>query len=158
MSLIGRPPRPMAERFWPKVQKGPGCWLWIGGFCGKYGTISRGSKSLGCIGAHVASYEINVGPTGGLWVLHKCDNPACVRPDHLMLGTALDNTRDMIAKGRAADRRGERAPMVKLTEADVHAIRRRVRQGEKQCHVAIAFGVTQGAVSGIVNRKLWSHI
>lgn len=87
-------------RFDAKVERGEGCWVWTGlrtqyG----YGTITNGA---GCkLLAHRASWELHVGPIpDGLWVLHRCDNPPCVNPAHLFLGTHADNVRDMWAKGR----------------------------------------------------------
>jgi len=105
------PPRhPIADRFWPKVDKngsapehcpelGP-CWVWTGAHVPwGYGQIGLTGRKNGR--AHVVSWEMHNGPIpDGLWVLHKCDNPPCVRPDHLFLGTVQDNTADMIAKGR----------------------------------------------------------
>lgn len=98
---------PAAERFWKKVQKhDDGCWLWTAGTDGKgYGQfrIRLGLKTK----AHRFSYELAHGPIPkadegyhGWCVLHRCDNPACVRPEHLMLGTHQDNMRDMWQKGR----------------------------------------------------------
>lgn len=78
---------------------GDGCWEWCGSRVGAgYGRLIVEGQA---IGAHRLAYEVFVGPIpDGLWVLHHCDNPPCVNPDHLFLGTALDNTRDMLAKGR----------------------------------------------------------
>lgn len=76
-----------------------GCWLWpTRGHAFGYGMLMVEGER---IGAHVASWTRAHGPVPeGLWVLHKCDVPACVNPDHLFLGTALDNNRDKLAKGR----------------------------------------------------------
>lgn len=87
---------PIADRFWPKVQKTDVCWLWIGATSAGYGRIGRGRAK-----DHEVSWELHNGPVPhGLWVLHKCDNPPCVRPDHLFLGTQSDNMKDAEAKGR----------------------------------------------------------
>lgn len=109
----GRPygpaPRPLEQRFWPKVQKSDGCWLWIAGGDGStgYGRIREGSKTKPTLLAHRVAWELTFGPIpDDLWVLHKCDTPRCVRPDHLFLGTSGENNNDMAAKGRAAH--GER--------------------------------------------------
>ena len=91
-----------AERFWAKVTKSDGCWLWEGlrnphG----YGIFTTGGHSSRNVLAHRFSYSLNVGPVPrGLFVLHGCDVRPCVRPDHLSLGTAADNAADMVAKGR----------------------------------------------------------
>lgn len=94
-----RKTRPVEDRFWDKVRKGEGCWEWTGALTQGYGVINLGTGK-GVMRAHRLSYEINVGPVGGLWVLHKCDNPPCVRPDHLFLGDVQANNQDMLGKGR----------------------------------------------------------
>lgn len=86
-------------RFWKRAQKTDTCWLWTGAVAGfGYGVCgSRGRRAR----AHRVAYTLEVGPIPpGMQVLHRCDTPRCVRPDHLFLGTQLDNMRDMHAKGR----------------------------------------------------------
>ncbi len=98
----GRPATPPSARFWQKVQKGDGCWEWQG----SRNKLGYGITSLRgrAIRAHRVSWEIVNGPIpDGLLVCHRCDNPACVRPDHLFLGTQIDNLRDMRTKGRGND-------------------------------------------------------
>ena len=89
------------ERFWSKVEIIPGheCWEWTGGKNrGGYGTFYLAGRTLG---SHRVSYELNIGPIQeGLSVLHRCDNPGCIRPEHLFAGNQTDNISDMIAKGR----------------------------------------------------------
>jgi hypothetical protein len=89
-----------ADRFFHHVQKTDGCWLWSGyrNDVGYGYAWWRKSNRL----AHRVAWEIATGvwPPSTTHVCHSCDNPSCVRPDHLFLGTALDNIRDMIAKGR----------------------------------------------------------
>lgn len=90
------------ERFWARVQKTDGCWLWTGTIRRKYGlfTFRKAPAKWITRGAHRSSWEIHYGPIpAGLGVLHKCDNPPCVRPDHLFLGTQKDNMDDRVAKG-----------------------------------------------------------
>ena len=93
------------DRFWAKVSAPSrhDCWTWTGGRGrGGYGNIQRrvGSRRW-AVRAHRLSWELHFGPVpAGLWVLHRCDNPPCVNPDHLWLGTRLDNMRDAGRKGR----------------------------------------------------------
>lgn len=94
-------------RFWQKVKQTDGCWLWLGAKDSDgYGNIKVGNRGTH---AHRIAYALKVGhiPTG-LSVLHSCDNRSCVRPDHLFLGTQLDNVNDMAKKGRDNKARGDR--------------------------------------------------
>lgn len=101
--------RPAADRFWEKVEKGDGCWEWTAASLDGYG-IFKLSRSEGNRRAHVFAYELEIGPTEGRWVLHRCDNPPCVRPDHLFLGTNADNMQDMSAKGRSGNQKKTACP------------------------------------------------
>ena len=91
--------RSLKERFWEKVDKTGNCWIWTAAcMTNGYGQIWDGSKDRG---AHRISWILHNGPIpNNLHVLHKCDNPPCVRPDHLFLGTPIDNMLDAKAKGR----------------------------------------------------------
>lgn len=96
--------KPLTQRFWAFVKKTKGCWLWIGtlakGKWGGYGSI-RLPYGKGMIKAHRLSWEMRFGPIPkGLQVCHSCDNPACVRPDHLFVGTQSDNQKDCEKKKR----------------------------------------------------------
>lgn len=108
-------PRPLYIRFWEKVRTQPdGCWEWQGGRARfGHGLIHTGPGAR-LSQAHRVSWELNVGPVPpGACVLHRCDNPPCVNPAHLFLGTKHDNIRDMVAKGRAwwqQDREGVQVP------------------------------------------------
>lgn len=105
----GPEPRPLTERFWRHVRKTDDCWLWLGG--PGYGRLRTGGKGTPLVGPHRLAWELAYGPVpDGLIVCHRCDNPRCVRPDHLFVGTHGDNARDRERKGRG--RRGRRPPTV----------------------------------------------
>lgn len=86
------------KRFWDKVDKSGKCWLWIAARRNNYGAFKLNGKVLG---AHVVAYTLTNGPIeDGLVVCHSCDNPPCVNPSHLWLGTYSDNAKDAVTKGR----------------------------------------------------------
>ena len=130
------------------------CWLWTGhtnpqGY-GRIGT-SRGSEAT-----HRVAYELFVGPVPeGLLVLHRCDVPSCVNPNHLFVGTILDNMADMTAKGRANRPKGEKQGRSKLTDVSVRLIRTR---GLSDSEFAKLFGVSIKAVWLARTNKTWKHI
>lgn len=137
---------PLSQRFEQKVQRTEGCWLWTGALGGgkgdgRYGLI----KHQGCThGAHRVSYEMHKGPIpAGMEVMHQCDNPRCVNPDHLRLGTHLDNMRDMYSKGRRESAVGMRNGAGKLSEAQKETILRSSMPGEKL-----------GALLGVSGRRV----
>ena len=109
--MIGRPETPMTDRFWQKVAKADGCWNWTAAtFSDGYGALKR--KDGKQIKAHRYSYEIHFGDIpGNLCVCHACDNPRCVNPAHLWLGTNRENTADKTRKGRAVRLAGKLNPM-----------------------------------------------
>jgi hypothetical protein len=109
--------------------------------------------------AHRMSWTIHRGDIpDGLFVLHKCDNPICVNPDHLFLGNAQDNMTDKVRKGRQSRQRGTENPMAALDDAKVKIIRSLYRRGVSQPVIALQFGVAQTTVSGIVRKKQWRHV
>lgn len=146
---------PVGQRFWQKVIKGDGCWEWQG--CKQshgYGQIRIDHKSKL---SHRVSWEMVNGPIpDGLHVLHKCDNPACVRPDHLFLGTHEENMEDRKRKGRTTC--GEQYEHAKLTTADVIEIRQLYISGLTQRELSERFGVNRRHISRIVNRQRWSQV
>ena len=153
-----RTPVPAPERFWKHVQKTDECWVWIGG-CHADGYGSFGASRGHAIRAHQYSWQLHNGPVpDGLCVLHICDNPPCVRPDQLFLGTKLDNARDREAKGRGRQPKGEAHHNAKLTQEAVLAIRARRAQGEFCRIIAADYNVTTGLVSQIARREAWKHV
>lgn len=182
----GPKPRPLAERFWEKVDKngpiplhvpdlGP-CWVWTRGSRGGYGAFTIDSK-IRRQPAHRVAWQITIGPVpDGLFVCHRCDNRPCVRPSHLFLGTTQDNNADMVAKKRNGWRakygdkngaklhperivRGDTHPSSKLTAEAVREIRRLYSDGGvSQGVLAHRFGVTQSAIGRAIQRKTWHHI
>lgn len=151
------------DRFWSKVIKyGPDdCWLWYAHQDkDRYGrfTYVRDGKKIHAR-AHVYSWELYVGRRviPSLQVCHRCDNPSCVNPAHLFLGTTQDNTQDKFEKGRQA--MGESHGRAKLTEADVKEIRKLFATGNytKQ-KLSDLFGVVRSVIGKIVNNQLWTHV
>lgn len=146
-------------RFWRKVLKTESCWLWRGAMTASgYGSIAWGRRGdLSSVGAHRFSYEMHVGPVpDGLWVLHRCDVRACVRPDHLFLGTCQDNHDDCHAKDR--HNRGERNGRAKLTVDEISEIKGRLGAGYMPATIAVAYGVTADWVREIRRGRRWGHV
>jgi hypothetical protein len=159
--LMATKPTPLAVRFWRMVRKTDGCWLWAGAtFFHGYGAISGGRK-VGPLRAHRVSWEIHFGPIpSGLRVLHHCDTPACVRPDHLFLGTQQDNLSDMAAKhrGRRSGLPGTTNAQAKLTDEAVREARAARANGATFDSLAHRYGVSQKAIMNAVNRVTWRHV
>jgi hypothetical protein len=125
-----------------------------------YGQFVLSRPKRATCSAHRLAYEHYNGPLGsGLCVLHRCDNRACVNPDHLFAGTKQDNMDDMRAKGRDLKARGERSGRSRLTEENVRDIRERFAAGFiRQKHLASEYNVTATSIRAIVRRKTWTHI
>lgn len=172
VSVVGRPTHPretstmrrsLEERFWAKVEPtDDGCWLWTGSrFPAGYGRL----RSLAERYAHRCAWMIFNGPIpDGLHVLHHCDNPPCVRPDHLWLGTPLDNMRDRDAKGRGRHDgpikplRGSENGNARLNETSVLEIIRLAEAGVKHTEIARSFGVHPTTVDLIAAGRRWAHL
>ena len=149
--------RPLEERMLDKfrVDKVHGCWLWTGAIDKKgYGVTADGGRGFHRnILAHRASWMIHCGEIpNGLCVCHSCDNPPCINPDHLFLGTYKDNHADMDRKGRRV------LGQAKLTPIEVLTIRMLLSQGLKQQLLADTFGVTNAQVSQINRRHSWKKV
>jgi len=147
------------ERFLAQVPYRPveGCWEWTGKLQFGYGHARFRGKTEA---AHRVAWRVFRGPIPEeLNVLHQCDNRRCVRPDHLFLGTQLDNMRDMFAKGRQHDRSGENSGRAKLTEYAVKQIRLWYAEGEvTRAQLSAWYGVSTSTINDILNRKLWNKI
>ena len=167
--------RSIDERFWGKVDRSGGaeaCWPWLGAVhrAGR-GIIWASSERRAAIASRIA-YELEIGPIpDGLFVCHHCDHPLCVNPSHLFLGTPAENSADMVAKGRQCrgeqshfhlhpeQQRGESNGQAKLSEEQVHEIRRRLFAGDiSQRELGMEFGISQSQVSRISRCQEWAHI
>ncbi len=160
--------QPAVARFWAKVRKSDGCWLWTGGAPDPgYGLFWVGGRN---VGAHRFSYELHFGTVpDGLFVCHHCDVRACVRPDHLFLGTAADNSADMVRKGRSPrlfgernsnrrTRRGEDSHFARLTWTAVEEIRAIWKAGtQTQRALAEKYGVHPSLISHICAGRIWKQ-
>jgi hypothetical protein len=131
-----------------------GCWEWTAyKLRTGYGTIIIDGIVHR---AHRVSYEVHCGEIpDGLYVCHRCDNPSCINPEHLFLGTQSDNMEDMHSKDRGADLRGTKHGMAKLADADVIAIRSANYSADK---LASEFGVSKSLIFQIRRRAIWKHI
>jgi hypothetical protein len=155
--------RSLEERFWAKApERGDGCWEWRGKRdLSGYGIIRVGPKDAGELKAHRVAWELSNGPIpGGLCVCHSCDNPSCVRPDHLFVGTIGDNNRDMHAKGRAtrARARGEDHGNAVLTTDLVRALRARKRGGATYDELAREFAISRSTIAAAVLGRNWGWL
>jgi hypothetical protein len=153
----GPKPQPIAIRFWKKVRRTPDCWVWTGWTnpCG-YAQIWDQNRRRTML-VHRISWELHFGSIPhGKCVCHHCDNPSCVRPDHLFLGTLIDNNHDCIRKDRFA--RGERMKH-KLTADKVRLIRKLYVRRKVGCvQLGKRFGVNRRHITKILHRKAWAHI
>lgn len=109
--------------------------------------------------AHRLAWYLLYGPIPkGKFVLHKCDNPACVNTLHLYLGDHQDNMNDMKERGRASRLKGSKNASAKLTEGDVSLIKKRINRGESLQSIAIYFGVDRSRISRIASGHAWRHV
>lgn len=163
------------NRFWKKVDKSGNCWIWTGDRTSKgYGRISKDGVR---IGTHRYSWLIHNGTIPkGLCVCHTCDNPPCVNPDHLWLGTNLENQQDMTKKGRRVINmvglhsfegrklqlenvsRGERHIRSKFTNNKIYEVRALWETGYTINGLARTYGVAVNTMNSILKRKTWKHI
>jgi hypothetical protein len=152
------------ERFWRFVEKSDGCWIWTGKSVNQkgYGQLGGiGGRGGGAILAHRLSYQIHKGEIPeGMVVMHSCDNPSCVNPDHLSVGTQSQNILEAIAKGRKVLPKlprfsGADHPNAKFTEQDIRDIRAKPMD---DTGLAKKYGVAASTIRRIRIGQSWSHV
>lgn len=154
----------VADRFWAKVDKrGPDeCWEWkavknIGGY-GRF-ALPRGVRRQKWIVAHRVSWALDGRALPEGYILcHRCDNPGCVNPGHLFVGTHKDNARDRDSKGRRRPPVGTRNGMARLTEQQVRDIHDGASQSVPVKELSMRFGVSETQITRIVRGQSWSHV
>lgn len=149
------------KAFWSRVKISDffSCWEWQAATnSAGYGHVGRSGRHILC---HRLAWEFAYGPIrNGLCVLHKCDNPPCVNPNHLFQGTIRDNSLDMVKKGRARwnSAVGEQCAVARLSQSQVLLIRSLKSEGKSAVELGVAFGVTRGHIHKIVSGESWNHI
>lgn len=147
------------EIFWTLVKKSDGCWTWIGSLDRNgYGRFkNRPHSDL----AHRFAYVDTFGEIPkGMCVLHRCDNPPCVNPFHMFIGTRADNIADCISKGRNSRKAfpGSTNPNAILNEPYVMRIKKMLSEGIRQQQIADTFGVKKGTINNIAQGTTWKHV
>jgi len=141
------------------VEDSNGCWLWQGGKTTfGHGIIAVNRKSHL---AHRVAYKIWKDRVPlNMFVCHTCDNPKCINPDHLFIGTQDDNMKDMANKGRSNNgiQKGEKNPQSQLTDRQVRRIKRLLLNGHTRKEIANKFGVNEAVVGFISENKNWKHV
>jgi hypothetical protein len=161
---------PLYVRFWKHVDKTSECWMWTGTHTTDgYGLVRVQSPKRTNLVAHRVAWELTYGPIpASRHVLHRCDNPPCVRPDHLFLGDNAANVADRVSKGRSRGARGERNHKAKLTIEQVREIRvayipapiGHPRKGDPPRSISILaerYGVTRSTIYHIVRGWNWTE-
>lgn len=161
---------PPEQRFWSKVDRSGDCWNWTGPLSTRgYGMfhLMVAPKRHKTVLAHRYSWFLSHPESGDGFVCHRCDNPKCVRPDHLFLGTPADNMHDMMVKGRHVNgmvlhperaARGERVHCAKLRAVDIPEIVLARRRGEKLVDIAKRYGVKHSQIQSVLSGRTWKHV
>ena len=145
----------LIARFFSKVEKTEGCWLWTS-YRNKmgYGKFTIGRKIYY---SHRISWEIENGDIPRRTsVCHHCDNTSCVNPNHLFIGTQSDNLKDSSMKGRTS--RGQHRPLSKITDEVASKIRSEHAFGALQIHLCDKYHLSKTTIHNLVNRKTYKHI
>ncbi len=145
------------QRFWGHVDCSSSCWEFSGTRNARgYGLFYAGRS----IGAHRYAWflEHGVEPTRKEYVCHSCDNPSCVRPSHLFLGSQSENLRDCSRKGRTAKPRGEKNGRARLTEGKVREVRQLAASGVTYKEISKRYGVHVETIGHVVRRITWKHV
>jgi len=150
-----RPTKTALQRFWDKVNTTGDCWVWTGQRShGGYGIFSANGKP---VRAHRYLYEVLNGLIpAGLVIRHTCDNPPCIRPEHLLPGTLIDNARDSVDRGRNVH--GDTHPRSKLSDEKVRKIRELKAAGLSHRELADFYGVSSAAIAHIFQGITWKHV
>jgi hypothetical protein len=158
---------PIEERFWSKVDRSGGtdaCWPWMACLSHSgYGHLRVRGKT---IAAHRIALLLTIngplhddGSYHGACVCHRCDNPQCVNPNHLFVGTQKENMKDRSAKNRCCPMRGEQNGRAKLTEIDVRDIRNKYAEKiHTQAELGYKYGVSNQVICRIIRRQQWPHV
>jgi hypothetical protein len=149
----------ISERFWSKVNKTETCWLWTAGIFqqGGYGQfcIRRGFPAR----AHRISWIMSYGNIpDGMDILHDCDNPLCVNPSHLWVGTPKENIRDAVKRGRLLPKIGEKNGASVLTEAIVRAIRMDAKNNMRPLELREKYKISSALLYTITHYISWKHV
>jgi hypothetical protein len=149
------------DRFWKYIEKKDGCWIWRGGLNSMgYGQFHIGNGKMAL--CHRLSWVVHRGPIDGdLCILHKCDNPKCVNPDHLFIGTMKDNMQDKANKKRNLKNIGEYSCQHKLTDCEATEIRKLYKRATRNFNIqslAKKYNIGQTTVWEILNGRAWKHL
>lgn len=146
----------IVDRFMSKVEKTEGCWNWTGALTRGYGYFSLNGKAQR---AHRVAYSLFVGPLAeDAVVRHTCDNPRCVNPAHLVVGSQADNMTDKVMRGRQSRLVGSTSGRAKLTEDIVKTIRLVHANGINGVEISRATGIPVGTIYAVVKRRSWRHV
>ena len=153
-------PPPLDVRFWQRVDRHgkDECWPWKG-MVNQRGRARLLEHGKLVIASHVAWF-LHHGrwPASQQVVRHSCDNPGCLNPGHLLLGTQADNVADMMNRGRHRPVFGEKHPRAKLTDENVRVIRVLLADGEPKLRIASRFGISRHAIQRIAWGRGWRHV